>query len=65
MMAQRSRAGKRQFLVRWLDYTAEFDSWEDEVIVSRAIVSREDEVIVSRAIVSREDEVTLSGVGRQ
>jgi hypothetical protein len=31
LMAQRNRAGKRQFLVRWLDYAAEYDSWEDEV----------------------------------
>ena len=34
LMAQRSRGGKRQFLVRWLDYAAEYDSWEDEVHAS-------------------------------
>jgi len=32
-MAQRTRGGKRQFLVRWLDYSPENDSWEDEVRV--------------------------------
>ena len=31
LMAQRTHKGRRQFLVRWLDYSPENDSWEGEV----------------------------------
>ena len=50
LLAQRRVGGKRQFLVRWEDWTPEHDSWESEDNIFDETLIRQFEAAQSAAL---------------